>query len=75
MDLKEFARDAWGFTFVSDERDIATAYSHRQAVYEWAGQNGVIVEYQGTLGGRDVWRVQDERQRVLFLLKWSSDEK
>lgn len=75
MSLKEFATDARGYVFMSDERDIATSYSRRQEVYIWAGENGINIEYQGTLGGVDVWRVQDERQRMLFLLKWSSDEK
>ena len=73
MAIKEFAQDARGYVFMSDERNIATAYPDRQAVYEWAGANGITIEYQGTLGGVDVWSVPNERQRVLFLLKWSKE--
>jgi len=71
MALKEMAQDQRGYVFMSDDRDIAVPYSQRQAVYTWCGQNGITVEYQGTLGGTDVWRVRDEQQRVAFLLKWS----
>lgn len=70
MGLKEFAQDARGFVFVSDERDIAVLHSLRQQVYEWAGANGITVEYKGTLGGVDVWRVRDEQSRAWFALKW-----
>jgi hypothetical protein len=70
MALKEFATDARGHVFMSDERDIATPYSQRQEVYSWAGQNGITVEFQGTLGGVDVWRIHDNQQREWFALKW-----
>lgn len=70
MALKEFATDARGYVFMSDERDIAIPYSRRQEVYKWAGQNGITIEYQGTLGGVDVWRVKDDQHRAWFTLKW-----
>jgi hypothetical protein len=28
------------------------------------------VEFQGTLGGVDVWRIHDNQQREWFALKW-----
>lgn len=70
MTTKEFGRSR-GYIFFSDARDIETPFSKRQQVYDWAGANGITIEYQGTLGGTDVWRVRDEKQRVLFLLRWS----
>jgi hypothetical protein len=70
MALKEFEMDARGYEFMSDERDIATPFARRQEVYSWAGQNGITIEYQGTLGGVDVWRIQDDRQRAWFTLRW-----
>lgn len=70
MALKEFATDARGYVFMSDEHNIATPYLRRQEVYQWASQNGITIEYQGTLAGVDVWRVQDEEQRAWFNLKW-----
>lgn len=70
MALKEFAQDARGYVFMSDEKDIAVPFSRRQAVYEWCGENKIIIEYQGTLGGTDVWRIKDDQQRAWFALRW-----
>ena len=71
MTVKEFVRTPQGFVFTSDARDIATPFSQRQEVYDWAGKNGITIEYQGTLGGVDVWRVRNESQRAWFALKWA----
>ena len=71
MGRKEFGRDDRGYVYMSDERDIGIPYSKRQEVYDWAGANGITIEYQGTLGGTDVWRVRDEQQRAWFNLRWS----
>jgi hypothetical protein len=71
MALREFGQTPNGYVFMSDERDIGISYSKRQEVYEWAGANGITIEYQGTLGGVDVWRVRDDQQRAWFTLKWS----
>lgn len=71
MALKEFGRDQRGYVFTSDERDIGIPFSQRQAVYDWCGANKIAVEYQGTLGGTDVWRVRDDQQRAWFTLKWA----
>ena len=70
MALKEFASDG-KFKFMSDDRDIRVKVWDRDAVWVWCEENGIGLEYQGTLAGTDVWRVRDERQRVLFALKWS----
>ena len=70
MARKEFAQDARGYVFMSDEKDIAVPFAFRQEVYDWAGENSVALEYQGTLGGMDVWRVRDDQQRVWFALRW-----
>ena len=67
---KEFAHDASGYVLMGDSRDVAVPNSKRQAVYEWCGLNKVTVEYLGTLGGTDVWRIKDEQQRSWFTLKW-----
>lgn len=71
MSLKEFAHTANGYVLMADERDIAVPYTSRQAVYEWCGTNKITVEYQGTLGGVDVWRVRDDQQRVWFTMRWA----
>lgn len=70
-ELKEFARDQRGYVFMSDARDIAVSYEKRSDVYDWATKNSVVVEYKGTLGGTDVWRVKDDQHRAWFTLRWS----
>lgn len=57
---------------VGDSRDVTVAYSLRQSVWDWCTENNITVEYQGTLGDTDLWRVRDEQQRAWFNLKWSS---
>ena len=67
---KVFARDPRGYVFMSDDRDISVSYAERQKVWAWCCANKIAVEYQGTLGGTDVWRVRDEQHRSWFALKW-----
>ncbi len=55
---------------VGDSRDIMLSSTSRQEVWNWCQDNGIEVEYQGTLSGIDLWRVRDEGQRVAFLLRW-----
>jgi hypothetical protein len=71
MSQKEFGRTLNGYVFMSDERDIGVSWSKRQEVHDWAGTNGITIEYQGTLGGIDVWRVRNDQQRAWFNLRWS----
>jgi len=71
MGRKEFGQDARGHVFMSDERDIAIPWSKRHEVHAWAEQNEIAIKYQGTLGGLDVWRVQDDQHRAWFNLRWS----
>ena len=71
MSRKEFARDWRGYVFMCDDRDISVSYSKRQEVHDWCCANKIAVEYQGTLGGTDVWRVRDEQHRSWFTLRWS----
>lgn len=68
---KQFAQDARGYVLMGDERDIGVATWDRDAVWTWCENNGINIEYQGTLAGTDVWRVRDEKQRVMFILRWS----
>ncbi len=71
MDRKIVAQDSRGYVFMADINDTAVSCSRRQEVYQWCGENGITVEYQGTMAGIDVWRVRDEEQRAWFNLKWS----
>lgn len=69
--LKEFVHDPRGYVLMGDSRDIAVPYDQRQAVWDWCEANKITVEYQGTLYNTDLWRVRDEQQRVMFMLRWS----
>ncbi len=68
---KEFAHDTRGYTLMGDSRDIAVPYSKRQSVFEWCGANKITVEFQGNMGGTDVWRVRDDQQRAWFAMRWA----
>ena len=56
---------------IGDERDIGIVSNYREDVWAWCDANNINLEYQGTLGKMDLWRVRDERQRVMFLLRWA----
>lgn len=56
---------------IGDERDIGIVSNYREDVWAWCDANNINLEYQGTLGKMDLWRVRDERQRVAFLLRWA----
>lgn len=55
---------------VGDSRDILLSSTIRQEVWDWCQDNDIVVEYQGTLSGIDLWRVVDEEHRIWFILKW-----
>lgn len=56
---------------MGDERDIGVVSNYRQDVWQWCDANDIDLEYQGSLAGTDLWRIKDEQQRVMFLLRWS----
>lgn len=57
---------------IGDERDIGIVSNYREDVWAWCDANNINLEYQGTLGKMDLWRVRDERQRMWFLLRWAA---
>ena len=69
MGTKTFSEQD-GLKFVGDERDIGVISNYRQDVWDWCDANNVDLEYQGTLGGLDVWRIKNEKQRTAFILRW-----
>lgn len=71
MKIKEFVRTDRGLTLVEDSRDIAVPYRSCTAVRGWCSSHEITVEYQGTVGAKDLLRVHNEKQRALFLLRWS----
>lgn len=51
--------------------EIDLPYIVREEVYDWCMKNNINVEYQGTMMGTDVWSVNDEKQRLWFILRWT----
>ena len=60
-----------GYAVTIDSRDIPLSSYIRQEVWDWSEKQGIQLEgHQYNINGLDVWRVRDDRQRMLFLLKW-----
>ena len=55
---------------VSDSRDVGLPSIIRMEVYAWLGANGVTAEITHNGLGMDLWRIHDESQRALFVLRW-----
>lgn len=55
---------------VGDEKDVPVSTWWRDAVWQWCENSGIVLEYQGTLNGTDLWRIRDEKQRSWFILRW-----
>ena len=65
---------------VSDERDIMVPARHRLAVLDWCDTNDIQVElsmgstqsaWSASTFGVNLWRVKDDKQRLVFALRWS----
>lgn len=70
--LTEHFVDSRGYALMGDSRGITVPQKFRQEVFQWAGENKIIVEWKGSMGGIDLWYVKDEASRTWFRLKWSS---
>jgi hypothetical protein len=60
-----------GYVLSYDSKDILVPSAQRQAAWDWAEQQGILLEgHKYGIAGMDVWRVRDEEQRVRFILRW-----
>ena len=59
------------FQLMSDDRDVGTPTIDRMKVYAWLAENCIIAELTHSGLGMDLWRIMDEGQRALFVLRWS----
>jgi hypothetical protein len=78
MGTKVFARRG-EFELIGDERDVMVDWHRRMEIWAWCDENGIDIEYSDSAHitkhfGVDLWRIKDEQQRVLFILKWGCDE-
>ena len=76
MATKTFITNYSGQSLVGDERDIMVSRTHYLAVIDWCKEHKISVYDSGTRGaaasfGVNLWRVEDDAQRVLFMLRWS----
>lgn len=76
MGTRVFARRG-ELELVSDERDVLVGWNRRMEVWAWCEANGITIEHSGSAHiakyfSADLWRIPDERQRTLFILKWGS---
>lgn len=79
MGTKVFAERA-GFKLTGDDRDIAINWHYREKIWNWCSDNDINANYNsfgstsGKFFGVDLWRIEDEKQRILFLLKWGTSD-
>lgn len=66
----EHVIDSRGYALMGDSRGITVDWQLRESVWKWAVENGIVIEYQGSLGGQDLWYVKDDQHRTWFTLKW-----
>lgn len=62
--------DSRGYALIGDSRGITVDWQLRESVWKWAVENGIVIQYQGSLGGRDLWYVKNDQHRAWFTLKW-----
>lgn len=65
---------------VSDERDVMVPSRDYKSVQNWCKENGIdaklamgptVSSMSAFTFGVILWRVKDEQQRILFVLRWS----
>lgn len=76
MRTRVFARRG-ELELVGDDHDVMVDWHQRLDVWAWCEENGIEFEYADSAHmtkhfGVDLWRIQNEKQRTLFLLKWSN---
>jgi len=62
--------DSRGYALMGDSRGITVDWRMRESVWKWAVENGIVIKYQGSLDGRDLWYIKDDQHRAWFALKW-----
>lgn len=59
------------FKLISDDRDVGIGSIKRMKVYDWLVANCITAELTHSGLGMDIWRIVDEGQRALFVLRWT----
>lgn len=56
--------------FLGDPQMYTVDAESREQVWAWAERASICVEYNGTHGWKDVWRVVNPKDCVMFTLRW-----
>lgn len=63
-----------------DSRDVVVSCQYRKQVIKWCKKNNISVEFAIHENNRyiaeeyfevDLWRIRDDQQRALFVLRWA----
>lgn len=54
----------------SDVRDIGIKVQDADVIIPWCVENNIDIQRVNRGFGIDVWRIKDEQQRMMFLLKF-----
>ena len=69
MTIKVFAeRD--GLKLVGDSRGFTLPVETRTEYWNWCQDNDIKTEFQGSMGGVDLWYVKNDQHRMLTILRW-----
>jgi hypothetical protein len=76
MSRKYFIIDKHGYALVGDERDIMVDIKYYKDVINWCQENGIdaVVNSSPIVAsafGKTLWKVVDEKQRLIFILRWA----
>jgi hypothetical protein len=76
MATKIFMIDKRGYSLHGDERDIMVDIKHYRDIINWCIENDIKAVVNSSpiassAFGKTLWKVEDEKQRMLFLLRWS----
>ena len=63
----------WGpYTVTSDARDILVEGTKDFEVMSWSHKQAIAADKNQKIdGGGSIWRVKNDEQRTLFLLRWA----
>jgi hypothetical protein len=70
-ELVDHVRTNRGYVMVGDSRGVLVPCKLRNKVWQWAEENKIKIEYQGTLDAQDLWYVKKDQDRDWFVLKWA----
>ncbi len=76
MAIKEFMIDNRGYVLTGDERSIMVPRIYKYEVIDWCMENGITANISSSDLSEaafkvNLWRIEDEKQRMLFMLRWN----